>query len=124
MNRRQFALSLLAATAALAWAKTPTRPPVLDYLEGSEYQGEASQRANFLKGLDDALSLAPEELQKRRYADYTGKARQWDLATLFKKHLLPDKASRTLGDNFYSDLKDARVQAYLQALRKRLGSSS
>lgn len=124
MNRRQFSLSLLAASAGLAWAKTPPRPPVLDYLEGSEYQGEASQRANFLKGLDDALSLAPAELKKRRYADYTGKPNQWDLATLFKKHLLPDKASRTLGDNFYNDIKDARVRANLQALRKRLGSSS
>lgn len=122
MNRRQFTLTLLVAAAAgLAWAQTPPRLLVLDYLEGSEYQGEDLQRADFVKALDDALSLPPTEIKKRRYNDYAGKA-DWDLATLFKKHLLPDKASRTLGDNFYSDLKDARVQAYLRTLRNRLGS--
>ena len=122
MQRRHFTLGLLAVLAGAAWAKKAAFPPVWSYLEGCEFQAEdEGQRANFRKGLDDALSLPVAELKARRYADYQGKAGQWDLETLFRKHLLPAQAGRTLGGNFYTDLKDLRVQAQLQALRKKIG---
>ena len=118
MNRRHFLVGLLAIATGAVWAKTPPPPPLLAYLRDCEFQAEdEAQKANFRQGLDDALSLPVAELKKRRYSDYQGKAGQWDLATLFRKHLL----SKTgLGGDFYNDLEDARVQSQLQALRKRL----
>lgn len=123
-------LSLCEDALAGRFERVPDKPgkdskpsPLESYLEGAEFQAEdEAQRKNFVQALNDALDLPPSQLQQRRYSDYQGHSGRWDLPTLFRKHLVPSRSGLSLGDNFFEELKQARVQKQLRALRERLRS--
>jgi len=85
--------------------------PVAMYLKKAElqYEGEV-QRDNILDALHDILTLAPKDLKARRYMDYQGSDGRWDLPTLIYRHFVPYKKNRSLGANFYKDVKTTNVQ--------------
>jgi len=85
--------------------------PVADYLENAELQYEGKiQEENIRTALNDILNLTEEQLKSKRYKDYAGKEDQWDLPTLIYKHFVPDRKGKTLGNNFYRDVKAEEVQ--------------
>jgi hypothetical protein len=95
--------------------------PVLDYFEGVEIQCENdSQRENIKIALNDILILAEEDLRSKRYADYSGKENQWDLPTLILRHFVPDRKGKSLGDNFYKDVKSEEVQKIIRSFLEKL----
>lgn len=79
--------------------------PVVDYLHQVEIQYETeAQKENIINGLRDALHLSPEILQGKRYRDYQGNERAWDLRMLFRHHFVPSSKHKVLGVNFFYDI--------------------
>lgn len=95
--------------------------PVLDYFSKAEIQYEGKeQEDNIIQALKDILSLPESELKEKRYSDYSGKPGQWDLQTLIQKHVVPDSSEKTLGKNFYRDVKAEEVQVEIRKLLERI----
>ena len=90
---------------------------VADYLREAQlqYEGEI-QKDNIITALNDILNLSAEELMEKKYKDYTGKENQWDLATLIYRHFIPKSPGTTLGDDFFHDLKSAKVQVQVREI--------
>ncbi len=86
---------------------------VVDYLTTAELQYEGGiQKQNIYAALNDILYLSEQEIRHKRYKDYNGKEEQWDLPTLIYRHFVPSQQGKTLGNNFYRDIKleDVREQ--------------
>ncbi len=95
--------------------------PVFDYFSKAEIQYEGKeQEDNIVQALKDILTLSESELREKRYSDYSGKPGQWDLQTLVLKHFVPDKPEKTLGKNFYRDVKAEEVQVEVKKLLERV----
>ena len=95
--------------------------PVLNYFSKAEIQYEdKAQEDNIIQALKDILTLSESELKERRYCDYTGKPGQWDLQTLILRHFVPDNTEKTLGKNFYRDVKTDEVQVEVKKLLDRI----
>lgn len=93
--------------------------PVANYLENAELQYEGKiQEDNILTALNDILNATEEQLKSKRYKDYTGEEDQWDLPTLIYKHFVPDGKGKTLGNNFYHDVKAEEAQKKITDILK------
>jgi hypothetical protein len=71
------------------------------------------------------LELSPEELRKKRYADYAMAPDAWDAVTLLHKYFLPAKPSPGLTEEgFYADVgkPEARreIDQQLKAVERSL----
>jgi len=88
---------------------------VMNYLNNAElqYEGEV-QEENLITAMNDILNLSEEQLKLKKYKDYSGQENQWDLPTLIYKHFVPAKEGKTLGDNFYHDVKTKEVQKIIK----------
>ena len=95
--------------------------PVLNYFENAELQYEGKvQEENIVTALNDILNLPEEELKAKRYKDYTGKEDQWDLSKLIYRHFVPDKKGKSLGNNFYHDVKSKEVQRQIKKILEKI----
>lgn len=98
-----------------------SKNPVSDYFENAELQYEGkSQEENIVTALSDILNLPEEQLKTKRYKNYTGKENQWDLSTLIYRHFIPDKSSKSLGGDFYHDVKSKEVQKEIKIILERI----
>ena len=94
---------------------------VLEYFKNAELQYEnESQKNNIITALNDILNLTEDELKTERYKDYAGKEKQWDLPTLIYKHFVPDRKGKSLGNNFYHDVKKEEVQKSIRHILENL----
>ena len=92
-----------------------------NYFNDAELQYEGNvQKENIMTALNDILTLPEEELKNKRYKDYTGKINQWDLETLIYKHFIPDNNGKTLGNNFYHDIKSEEVKKQIKQMMEDL----
>jgi hypothetical protein len=108
------------ATVAMQCRKDSN--PVFGYLNNAEVQCEnGEQRATLKTAMNDILTLSGRELEMKRYRDYRGRENRWDLPTLLVRHFLPDDTSKTLGENFYTDVKSPEVTKLAGELSRRLG---
>jgi hypothetical protein len=65
---------------------------VVAYLQGAERQSEdMDQRREIEKALNDMLTVSPDELRKRRYANYQMQPGAWTIIDVFHKYFLPSK---------------------------------
>ena len=94
---------------------------VLNYFNNAEiqYEGEI-QRENLITAMKDILNLSEEQLKLKKYKDYSGNENQWDLPTLINKHFVPDREDKTLGKNFYHDIKAKEVQEKIRQILKQI----
>lgn len=91
------------------------------YLQNVEVQYETdTQKTSIINFLHDLLTIPPEQLQQKRYPDYTGKAEQWDCKTMISKYFVPDHSSKTLNNDFYQELQTDIVQQQIQLLIERI----
>jgi hypothetical protein len=99
--------------------------PVANYFKNAElqYEGKA-QEENIVAALNDIISLSEEQLGTKRYKDYTGRENQWDLPTLIHRHFVPDIKGKSLGDNFYHDVKSEDVQKIIKEILEGIKHSS
>lgn len=87
---------------------------VLNYLKNSELKFDNKiQRDNIMDAGKDVILLSSDDLKLRRYKDYDGNENQWDLQTLFTKHFVPKKPGLDWGDDFYHEVKQDSVQAFM-----------
>lgn len=90
---------------------------VLNYFNNVELQYEDQvQEETILEAMNDILNLSEEQLKLKRYKDYSGLENQWDLPTLIYKYFVPDNESKTLGENFYKDVKAKEVQEQIKII--------
>jgi len=95
--------------------------PVYRYLKHSELQCEGNeQKSNVKRALVDIVTLPGYELRRMKYSDFRGVCNKWDLPTLLYKHFVPDTTQRTLGDNFYHDVKEEDVQELVKQIIRTL----
>ncbi len=120
MNR--FMLLCVSSALAVMLAQcNPAGNPVLTYIKNAEVQYETDlQKENLAAALNDILTLPAGDLKKRKYRDYEGNENRWDLATLIQRHFVPDGAGRTLGDNFYRDVKAKEVQEEVSSILRAM----
>ncbi len=91
--------------------------PVTEYLKGIELQYETEiQKESIIVALNDILKLSSEQLKEKRYKDYTSEEDQWDLPTLIYRYFVPDRQGKSLGDNFYYDVKSEEVQKQIKQI--------
>ncbi len=94
---------------------------VLNYFENAELQYEGIvQEENIITALNDILDLSEEQLRTKTYQDYAGKENQWDLQTLIYKHFVPSGKGKSLGNDFYNDIKTNEVQLKIRWFLKSL----
>ena len=109
------------ATVAMQCRKDSN--PVFGYLNNAEVQFEnEEQRATLRAAMNDIMTLSGGELEEKRYRNYRGEDNQWDLPTLLVRHFLPDDTSKTLGENFYTDVKSPEVTKLAGDIARRLGN--
>jgi len=97
----------------------------LNYFNNVElqYKGQI-QEENIIAAMNDILNLSEEQLKLKRYKDYSGLENQWDLPTLIYKYFVPDKESKTLGNNFYKDVKAKEVQKQIKKMLDQIDQSN
>jgi hypothetical protein len=98
---------------------------VVAYLQGAERQSEdTDQRREIEKALNDMLTLTPDELRKRRYANYQMEPGAWDIIYLLHRYFVPQKLRGLDETRFYRDVTDPASQAiirdHLQRVRMRI----
>ena len=90
---------------------------VLNYFNNVELQYEGrAQEETIIEAMNDILNLSKEQLKLKRYEDYSGLENQWDSPTLIYKYFVPNNASKTLGKNFYKDVKAKEVQEQIKKI--------
>ena len=113
---KRIAVSLVLAVVASLLCGCATNS-VANYLDNSEVQfAEETERATLVQAFNDALTLSAEELAARRYPDYQGNPRQWELRTLIERHVMPDAQGKSLGEDFYSDIKSPPAQERIRQI--------
>ena len=112
---------LLVAFLMIASGCEDTDNMTLSYFQNAElqYEGEV-QKENIITALNDILTLPAEELKEKKYKDYTGKENEWSLESLIYNHFVPDKEGKTLGNNFYDDIKKPEAQEKVREILKSL----
>ena len=94
---------------------------VLNYFNNVELQYEDQvQEETILEAMNDILNLSEEQLKLKRYKDYSGLENHWDLPTLIYKYFVPDNESKTLGENFYKDVKVKEVQERIKKILSQI----
>ena len=94
---------------------------VLNYFNNVELQYEGRvQEETILEAMNDILVLSEEQLKLKRYKDYSGLENQLDLPTLIYKYFVPDNESKTLGENFYKDVKVKEVQERIKKILSQI----
>jgi hypothetical protein len=98
---------------------------VVAYLQGADQQFEnANQRREIEKALNDMLTLSPDDLRKRRYANYQMQPGAWTIIDVLHKYFLPSKPVGLNHRRFYRDIADPAAQAvirdHLQRVRMRI----
>jgi len=99
--------------------------PVGNYLRNAELQFEnEGQLETIRSALTDALDLPANKLKKKRYAGYSGKKSQWSLRTLIERFFVPDGPFKSLGKDFYTDLKRPEVRTKIGLVLDSIASSA
>lgn len=91
------------------------------FFEGIEIQCETEeQREVIRKALNDMLTLNEAELKKAEYPDYFRKGQKIKLGQVIYSYFVPDDSQKTLGENFYQELKTVEVRKLLEKLLDEL----
>ena len=90
---------------------------LFEYFTNAELQYETKAQEKYItEALNDILNLPEKELKQKRYEDYMGKEYQWNLHELICHHFVPDKKEKTLGNNFYHNVKSKEVQNQIKKI--------
>jgi len=93
------------------------------YMNGAELQIETmDQRQELQKALTDILTLSPEVLRQRRYADYQLTPNKWTIVEILQRYYVPPKRVFLNSDSFFKDVisKEAHqnIQKHLNKLTR------
>lgn len=105
-------------------APKPSRPnEVVLYLTAAERQSETdAQQGEILRALEDLRRLSPDDLMRKRYADYAMVPDQWTLGMLLEKYFVPTSPHHIDERSFYQDAQDPAAQRvvdeHIRAIRE------
>jgi hypothetical protein len=78
------------------------------------------QRKEIIKALNDMLTLDTISLKNKKYSNYNQEGEFWTITELIHKYFVPDDQNKTLGDNFFSEIKKSNVRNILKKIKKNL----
>jgi hypothetical protein len=85
--------------------------PVVNYLRNAELRCENKEQLETIGfALTDALDLPVKKLKKKTYTDVSGKKKSSSLKALIERCFVPDNPFKSLGQNFYGDIKTPEVR--------------
>lgn len=88
---------------------------VVTFLTVAELQIEtADQRKELKRALEDILKLSPEQLQKRRYANYRMENGVWTLPKILSAYYLPNKPMLIDSGHFYRDVSTKKSKSVVK----------
>ena len=97
---------------------------VARFLSGAERQTETdAQRRQVQLALQDMLNRSPRQLQKLRYADYSGTPNAWSLIELLQHYFVPKVATALADERFYKDVNAPAARVAIQQQLKRVNHS-
>jgi hypothetical protein len=81
-------------------------PETYNFFYNVEVQYETDfQRKEIIKAINDMLTLDTVSLKTKKYSNFNQEAEFWTIEVLIYRYFVPDAQNKTLGDNFYSDIK-------------------
>jgi hypothetical protein len=81
------------------------------------------QRNEIIKAINDMLTLDTISLKNKKYSNYNQEGEFWTIIELIHKYFVPDAQNKTLGDNFYQEIKKTNVRNILKKIKKNLESN-
>ena len=116
MNRLFFFLAISIVVFGSLFACRDKGPnTVVAYLQGAERQSEdLDQRREIEKALNDILTLSPDELRARRYANYQMEPGAWTIIQLLHRYFVPRQLVGLDESRFYHDIADPAARAVVQ----------
>ena len=116
MNRLLLCLAISIALCTALFACRDKGPnTVVAYLQGAEQQWEdMDQQREVEKALNDMLKLTPDELRKRRYANYQLEPGAWTILQLLHRYFVSRGLVYIDESRFYRDIADPAAQAVIR----------
>jgi hypothetical protein len=94
-----------------------TANPVLNYIKNSQLTFSNKMQRDVVKeAMLDILTLDEKYLVDMRYKDSNGNDSAWNLQQVVQFYFVPNKPGVSLGDDFYSDVKDDSVMVEIGRL--------
>ena len=89
---------------------------VVANLKGADQQWETVESAREIeRALNDMLTLSPDELRRRRYANYQMDPGAWTIIELLHRYFVPLKPLYVDKDRFYRDVTAVEARAVIRA---------
>jgi hypothetical protein len=116
VNRLFFCLAISIVVCGSLFACRDKGPnAVVAYLQGADQQFEnAGQGREIEKALNDMLTLSPDELRTRRYANYQMEPDAWTIIDILHKYFLPSKPTGLDQNRFFRDVTKPEARAVIQ----------
>ena len=94
---------------------------VVNFLNGAELQIEtADQRDELKRALKDILSLRPEQLRDKRYANYRMEAGVWTLPKILTAYYFSPKPMMIDAGQFYTDVTSDEAKSVVRKNLQKL----
>ena len=126
---RDFLLTCLAMSLILCAGLLSCRHAgpntVVVYLQGADQQWETQEQGREIeRALNDMLTLSPDELRNRRYANYQMQPGAWTTIELLHRYFVSRGLVYVDETRFYQDVTDPAAQAvirqHLQDVKKSI----
>ena len=109
-------LAICVVFCACLFACHRSRPnTVVTFLEGAEQQWETQEQGREIeKALNDMLTLKPDELRNRRYANYQMEPGAWSIIELLHRYFVSRGLVYLDESRFYQDVTDPAAKAVIR----------
>ena len=109
-------VAICAALCVGLFACQHARPKtVVVFLQGADQQWETQEQGREIdKALTDMLTLSPDELRGRRYANYQMQPGAWTVIELLHRYFVSRGQAYIDEKNFYHDVTDPAAQAVIR----------
>lgn len=116
-NRKFYILIISIFIFSLQGCSQKTANPVLHYIKNSQLTFSNKMQRDVVKAaMLDILTLDTKYLEEMKYKDSNGKDSTWNLRQVVQFYFVPNKPGVSLGNDFYSDVKDDSVMVEIGKL--------
>lgn len=118
-------LAISVALCAGPFACRHTAPnTVVTYLQGADQQWEnMDQQREVEKAINNMLTLTPDELRNRRYANYQMQPGAWTITELLDRYFVSRGLVYIDENRFYHDVTDRAARAVIRDHLRRMQES-
>jgi hypothetical protein len=117
LYRKYYVLAILFSFFIIQGCSSKNANPVLHYIKNSQLTFSNKMQRDVVKeAMLDILTLDEKYLVDMRYKDSNGNDSAWNLQQVVQFYFVPNKPGVSLGDDFYSDVKDDSVMVEIGRL--------